>query len=149
MYFLHPDPEVYRRVVEVDRRKKEGALRDIYDGREYQKNYTNGFLSNVNNISLSLNTDGVAVFKSSKKGELWPLYFIMNELPPKMRYTYNKKSSIINKLRAEIGQFYFIRANFYGIIRLGQTDATIVEQNILQSFGHSVAIICWIMLDHV
>ena len=33
-----------------------------------------------------MNTDGVAVFKSSKKS-LWPIWLVINELPPNERYT--------------------------------------------------------------
>ncbi|CAH3162827.1 unnamed protein product [Porites evermanni] len=38
-----------------------------------------------NDISVSFNTDGVAVFRSSKKGELWQLYFVINELSTRIR----------------------------------------------------------------
>ena len=39
-------------------------MQDIYDGREYQKHAE--FLSNKAHVSLTMNTDGVAIFKSSK-----------------------------------------------------------------------------------
>jgi len=42
-------------------------------------------LSYPNNLSLTWNVDGVPVFKSSKYS-IWPLYFIVNELPFKLRY---------------------------------------------------------------
>lgn len=38
-------------------------------------------------LSLQVNTDGVAVFRSSKFS-IWPVYFIVNELPPNCRYIY-------------------------------------------------------------
>ena len=38
------------------------------------------FLSSIGNISLTWNSDGIAVFKSSKYN-IWPLYFAINELP--------------------------------------------------------------------
>ena len=44
-----------------------------------------GFLSEQSNISLTWNTDGVPVFKSSKYN-IWPLYFAINELPPQKRW---------------------------------------------------------------
>ena len=44
----------------------------------------NGLLSDPNNVSLTWNTDGVPLFKSSSFS-LWPLYFIVNELPYKKR----------------------------------------------------------------
>ena len=39
------------------------------------------------NISLTLNTDGVAIFKSSKNS-LWPVWLVINELPPTERYVH-------------------------------------------------------------
>ncbi len=60
-------------------------IRDIYDGREYQKHsplLCNS--SNRANVSFLCNTDGVAIFKSSK-GSLWPIWIVINELPPMER----------------------------------------------------------------
>ena len=54
----------------------------MYTGREYKKH---SFLRSPDNISLTLNTDGVAVFKSSKCS-LWPVWLVINELPPAERY---------------------------------------------------------------
>lgn len=61
---------------------------DIYDGEQYKKHTEpGGFLSPdfPDNISLTISTDGVAVFKSSKS-EVWPIWIAINELPPKQRY---------------------------------------------------------------
>ena len=44
----------------------------------------NGFLSDVNNISFIMNTDGAILFKSSNVS-IWPLFLIINELPFKER----------------------------------------------------------------
>ena len=57
---------------------------DIYDGDVYQALVHDGFLSNKCNISLLFNTDGIPVFRSSTFS-FWPLHFIVNELPFKMR----------------------------------------------------------------
>ena len=60
-------------------------IEDVYDGQLYQSHFTpGGFLSEPYNISLKLNTDGVAVFNSSKFG-VWALFFLVNELPPSLR----------------------------------------------------------------
>ena len=53
---------------------------DIYDGSEYRKHCSPGILDFQHNMSLLWNTDGVPVFKSSKFS-IWPLYFVINELP--------------------------------------------------------------------
>lgn len=81
------DPDLYEKIKTCDRTRtgKEGVISDITDGEEYQKHVASGFLGNPNNISLSFDTDGVAVFRSSRKGKLWPLYFVINELPPRIR----------------------------------------------------------------
>lgn len=84
-YIYNLDPEIQRHVFKDRQRPDDGKIRDICDGTEYKKHVENGFLANTQNISLALNTDGVAIFKSSKEGELWPLYLVINELPPRMR----------------------------------------------------------------
>ncbi|KAK3085488.1 hypothetical protein FSP39_004118 [Pinctada imbricata] len=56
-------------------------LSDIYDGELYQTFYkNNGILSDKNNLSFSLNTDGAPLFKSSSVS-IWPVYLLVNELP--------------------------------------------------------------------
>ena len=58
----------------------------IYDGSIYKKLMRpREFLSNSGNISLTWNTDGIPVFKSSKYS-IWPLYFAINELPISKRW---------------------------------------------------------------
>ena len=81
------DPDLYEKIKTYDKRRtgKEGVISDITDGEEYQKHVASGFLANPNNTSFSFSTDGVTVFRSSKKGELWPLYFVINELRPRIR----------------------------------------------------------------
>ena len=61
-------------------------IEDVYDGSLHQsKCGPGGFLSKEYNLSLKLNTDGVAIFHSSQFG-VWPLFFLVNELPPLLRY---------------------------------------------------------------
>ncbi|XP_028417094.1 uncharacterized protein LOC114541355 [Dendronephthya gigantea] len=56
-------------------------IEDIYDGKQYRRFFGNGgILDDQRNISLTWNTDGIPVFKSSKVA-IWPLYFVVNELP--------------------------------------------------------------------
>ena len=65
------------------------TLTDVFDGSEYsQVARPGGFLyptTNPANISFTINTDGVSLFKSSKT-EIWPLFLVINELPPSERY---------------------------------------------------------------
>ena len=62
------------------------CVRDVYDGREYAKHKR--FLSEPGNVSLLLNTDGIKMFNSSGI-DLWPIWLVVNELPPNERYVYN------------------------------------------------------------
>jgi len=67
------------------RKKSETAIEDVYDGRLYKKlSADNGFLSSPDNISLLGNTDGVALVRSTRAG-VWPVYYVINELPPRER----------------------------------------------------------------
>lgn len=59
-----------------------GEICDVYDGHLYRKHVR--FLSNPANVSLMINTDGVAVFKSSSTS-LWPIWVVINELPKRKR----------------------------------------------------------------
>lgn len=78
----------------INRRKcNPNGIEDLYDGRLYKELFDcDGFFKGSDeltreqeiHISLQLNTDGVALFKSSKF-QVWPLYATINELPPEMR----------------------------------------------------------------
>lgn len=60
---------------------------DVYDGALYRQKFAHGgILAEPYNISVKLNTDGVAIFRSSQFG-VWPLFLLVNELPPLMRYS--------------------------------------------------------------
>ena len=67
---------------------------DIYDGEVYQALcLENKPLANINNISLTLNTDGVQVYQSNNYS-MWPVLLMINELPFAARYSYIKKVMI-------------------------------------------------------
>lgn len=84
---LFKRPGFYDKIQHRFFRKKinDDNLEDIYDGSVYKKMVSDGFLSNKNNISFTWNSDGVPIFKSSKFA-IWPLYLVINELPPSMRF---------------------------------------------------------------
>lgn len=66
-------------------KQSETAIEDVYDGHLYRKlTANNGFLNSPHNISLLGNTDGVALVRSTRAG-VWPVYYVINELPPKER----------------------------------------------------------------
>ena len=74
------DPAVWKSL--QHRFSQDRIVEDIYDGEEYHRH--RGFLSHPENISLTCNSDGVAVFTSSSV-ELWPVWLCINELPKKER----------------------------------------------------------------
>lgn len=62
----------------------EENIEDILDGSEYKRF---DFLKNYGNISfIFFNSDGLSVFKSGNQ-QLWPIYAVINELPPDIRYS--------------------------------------------------------------
>ena len=82
---IHADPHTWKLLQKRFDRQRDGIICDIYDGAAYIKYET--FLSNQANISFTLNTDGVALYRSSKVG-IWPIWLVVNELPPSERYGY-------------------------------------------------------------
>ncbi|KAH3841159.1 uncharacterized protein LOC127880246 [Dreissena polymorpha] len=69
------------------KKKKPSNLEDIYDGELYKKLSSKGGVLSDSfpyNISFTLNTDGVPLFKSSKFS-IWPVFLMINELPFKYR----------------------------------------------------------------
>ena len=66
---------------------QEDGIKDILNGEIYANLRKPGnFLSSESNISLLFNTDGVPLYNSSKVG-LWPVYLVINELPPVIRFS--------------------------------------------------------------
>ena len=83
-YFFHLDPATWSLLQQRFTCESTAAfVSDIWDGEEYRKHQR--FLSNPANVSLLLNTDGVNIFRSSKCS-LWPIWLVINELPPSHRY---------------------------------------------------------------
>lgn len=67
-------------------------IEDVMDGKLYRTHFdTDGFfvsskkLEKEVHISLQINTDGVSLFRSSKFS-VWPVYLVINEIPPKSRF---------------------------------------------------------------
>lgn len=53
-------------------------IEDVYDGVGYKKHSL--FLSYPSHVLLLWNTDGVALYRSSKVS-IWPVWGVINELP--------------------------------------------------------------------
>ena len=64
------------------RDSRPGELQDVYDGRLYKMQHK--FFMCKNNIPLNLNYDGASKFQSSGM-QVWPIQFVINELPPNVR----------------------------------------------------------------
>lgn len=69
------------------------AIEDIQDELLYRKHFgSDRFFKGASDekkkseihISFQINTDGVALFRSSKYS-IWPVYLVVNELPPNCR----------------------------------------------------------------
>ena len=61
----------------------------MYDGKLYKSlSVPGGFLESASNISFLGNTDGVALIRSSSYG-VWPVFLVINELPPLQRYVFS------------------------------------------------------------
>ena len=62
-------------------------MHDVCDGKAYAHLLApGGFLRIPTNITLTMNTDGAQVFHSSSR-TMWPVLFVINELPPTLRYS--------------------------------------------------------------
>ena len=66
-------------------------ISDVTDGMLYKERFNrDGFFRGEAveegeiHLSLQINTDGVSLFRSSNF-TIWPIYFVINELPPSMR----------------------------------------------------------------
>lgn len=84
--------EIEKRFTDAD----STAICDITSGQFYKHLCQPGqFLDNTSgsfNITLTWNTDGIPLFKSSSVS-LWPVYLAINELPPKERFL--KKNLVV------------------------------------------------------
>ena len=79
------DPRVWNLLKKRFIRPADDVICDVYDGKLY-RSMAQHLLNNENpaNVSLLINTDGVQIFKSSKYS-LWPIWLLINELPPSER----------------------------------------------------------------
>ena len=82
-YTLFADGDTWKDLQSrFSQRNNDTVIQDVWDGSEYRKH--SAFLSQPTHISFQLNTDGVALFKSSKVN-FWPVWLVINELPKARR----------------------------------------------------------------
>ena len=89
---VYTDPSTWCCLKRRGRMSSHETLRDVYDGKQYQQHKE--FVSKPENVTLLLNTDGVNLFRSSSTS-IWPIWVILNELPPHIRYVIMIKLNII------------------------------------------------------
>ena len=72
----------------------EENIEDVYDGALYRQHMdADGYFHGTTpsqkqkeiHLSLQINTDGVSIFRSSRFS-IWPVYAVINELEPSLRY---------------------------------------------------------------
>ncbi|KAL5011498.1 hypothetical protein ScPMuIL_004363 [Solemya velum] len=69
------------------------TIADITNGESYKKLLEpGGFLDGTSNITLSMFIDGIPLYSSSSVS-LWPVYFLINEIPPQKRF--RKKNMLL------------------------------------------------------
>lgn len=85
-------PHVWQSILDTKSRvlelqDKSHTLTDITDGESYKKVSKPGsFLDpRCPNVSVMFNTDGIPLYSSSKV-KLWPIFMVINELPPVKRF---------------------------------------------------------------
>ena len=92
IYKFITDPGIWNCLQQrFSRCSEPGSLGDVLDGDEYKKHHS--FMNQPSNITFTLNTDGVSLFRSSSV-DLWPIWLAINELPPKVQYVCNLLCSL-------------------------------------------------------
>lgn len=77
-------------MLNYDTTSNSNDITDIFDGELYKS--LRAKIGPGSLITLTLNTDGVRVFKSKRKASLWPIQMFINEVPPNKRF---KQENII------------------------------------------------------
>ena len=91
-----------------------GVLRDALDGSEYKKHHR--FVNQPCNVTFTLNTDGVSLFRSSSV-DLWPIWLAVNELPPTVRYVcvYSSPFPLLSKQQQKTNCCIYTHSTTYMI----------------------------------
>ena len=81
--YCTPEPAVWSELRQTISDQSD-TIDDIYDGDAYKKCVKEFWHRKEHSITLMCNTDGVQTYKSSKLS-IWPIWLVINELPPNMR----------------------------------------------------------------
>lgn len=71
-------------ILTYDTSPNSNIIADVFDGELYKSLKSTVGLDPL--VTLTMNTDGVKVFKSKRKASLWPIQFFINEVPPQRRF---------------------------------------------------------------
>lgn len=71
-------------ILNYDTYSHSNEITDVFDGELYKS--LRRKLGNIPLITLTLNTDGVRVYKSKTKASLWPIQMFINEVTPAKRF---------------------------------------------------------------
>ncbi|WAQ94314.1 hypothetical protein MAR_006785 [Mya arenaria] len=86
-------PGVWESIKDERSKPTHSSFSDITDGDAYTALKLEGcFLSNSDNITFTMFTDGVPLFKSSGVS-MWPVYLLINEIPRSQRF--HKKNMLL------------------------------------------------------
>jgi len=136
-YFYHQIQHRFNRTKFSDRH-----IEDIYDGQLYKEHFKpGGILSSPANLSLLWNTDGVPVFKSSTYS-VWPLYFVVNELPYKLRM--QKQNILLGGLwfgYSKPNMQHFLRPMWKALSRLELQGTLVQAWGNLQKFVSKIILL--------
>lgn len=83
---INSHEDYYNNIVK-ERVYEENHMKDIYDGKMY-RDFVSALPKEDRDryVTLTLNTDGAPVFKSSKYS-IWPVYLMINEIPVQERFS--------------------------------------------------------------
>lgn len=76
--------------IEINKNSIDGVICDVHDGENFRRMKTE--MANVPFVTLSMYTDGAAVFKATKDKSFWPINIFVNEIDLNFRF---KRSNIL------------------------------------------------------
>lgn len=134
--------DIREKIIKRDTRIDEtSSIRSLKDGKVYKE--MGVFLSNPNNFSMSLYTDGVDVCNSAKLS-VWPIYLHINELPRSVRYKIENTMLLglwYDKIKPNFNTFLQPCVEFFKSLRLRGLDIDYVSNKKLISINVKAVVI--------